>query len=229
MANSNLYDDYVWRLTSDYPAFDVQLPQDLEWTDEFTWSPVLQTVTTTLTGALVIQESVQKKGRPFTLQGKDDMGWIKRSKAVELMRMRDTPALTLKLQYVEWNGTDYGTVLFEYHVMFRHYEAPVLELESALRFDDFEPNNWYKVRNLKFMEATAGASSPCSANVTLTLNASAGIIGTFNIGQIVTGEDSSTSGTVLVYVEPILQLFVETGSFQSGEAIIGVSGSAIVV
>ena len=221
-----IYDEYVWRLTAESPAFDLQLPQDLEWVDEFTWSPVQQSVTTTLSGALVVQESLQKKGRPITLQGKDDMGWVQRTLGESLMQMRDIAGMVMRLQYVLWNGTEYLNVLHDYQVMFRHFDPPVVDLEHTLRFDNFEPSGWYKVRNLKFMEAVAGASAPCSANVTLTLT---GVSGTFVIGEIVTGGTSATTGRVQSFSGTTLQLFVEIGGFESGEAITGASGSATVV
>jgi len=225
-----LYDDYVWRLSSTSPlAVDIQLPKDLEWIDEFTWSPIQQTVSTTLTGALVIQESKQKKGRPITLQGKDDMGWVARLLGDTLMQMRDSIGLIMNIQHVHWNGSAYGDVLYDFDVMFRHYEPPVVDLESVLRFDGFEPESWYKVRSLKFMEAISGAASPCSANVILTLT---GVSGTFLIGEVVevtSGVKIGTLGTVLGWSSPTLQLYVNDGSINSGATITGPSGSANVI
>lgn len=45
----------------------ITLPEDLQWVDEFEWTPVGQVVTPTLTGALVIEEAAQLAGRPITL------------------------------------------------------------------------------------------------------------------------------------------------------------------
>ncbi|NCN41439.1 hypothetical protein GW916_09365 [bacterium] len=158
-----LYNDYVWRLSSTSPLeIDIQLPKDLEWVDEFTWSPVRQTISETLTGALIVQESKLKKGKPITLQGKDDMGWITRLTAETLMQMRDSIGLVMSIQYVHWNGSIYGDILHDFDVMFRHYESPAIELESVLRFNGFEPEAWYKVRGLKFMEVDLNVASPCS-------------------------------------------------------------------
>jgi hypothetical protein len=50
----------------------VTLPGDLQWIDEFTWTPVSQQVEVTFNGALVIEESAQQAGRPITLQGRQD-------------------------------------------------------------------------------------------------------------------------------------------------------------
>jgi hypothetical protein len=215
------YENYVWRLRADSLGIDIQLPQDLEWVDEFSWSPIQQTVETTLTGALVVQESKQLRGRPITLVGKDDMAWIDRVLCDQLSIMKNTAALVMVLDYVEYNvdNDTYGTVKFTYNVMFRHYEPPPLELESVLRFDNFETTSWFKVRNIKFMEALSSASSPCTANVTLEVS---GISGSFGIGDVVSGDLSGTSGTVLSIsgTTPLsLHLYVADGVFQVGETV----------
>lgn len=158
-----VYENYVWRLIATDLLLDLQLPQDLVWIDEVTWSPVNQNVVVSLTGALVVQESVQQKGRPLTLQGKDDMAWITRSTLEDLMAMRDSQGLVMQLQYIEFVDNAYTlNVLFDYSVMFRHYEPPALEADSVKGFDEFEPTNYFKVRSLKFMEVTPDMSAPCS-------------------------------------------------------------------
>lgn len=55
----------------------IELPADLQWTDEFTGWQVGQQVRTTLTGALVVQESKRQAGRPITLQStRDGNAWV---------------------------------------------------------------------------------------------------------------------------------------------------------
>lgn len=214
-----VYEDYVWRLTAASQGVDIPIPQDLEWVDEFTWSPVQQKVETSLTGALVIQESVQLKGRPITLQGKDDMAWINRTTGEILLNLKNIPALTMQLRFQHYaidTMTFSGVPLVDYEVMFRHYEPPPLELESVLRFDNFESTSWYKVRNIKFMEALSSASSPCSANVTLVVSS---LTGTFNIGDTVTGDTSSASGTVMTFGGSSAALYVASGTFVEGEVV----------
>ena len=46
----------------------ITLPGDLEWIDEFSWSPVGQQVDVTLGGSLIVEESAQLAGRPITLR-----------------------------------------------------------------------------------------------------------------------------------------------------------------
>jgi hypothetical protein len=50
----------------------ITLPGDMQWTDEFAWSPVSQQREVTFNGALVIEESEQLAGRPITLEGRED-------------------------------------------------------------------------------------------------------------------------------------------------------------
>lgn len=58
---------------------DLTLPPDLLWTDEFRWNPVAQQETITLGGALIVQADAQLTGRPVTLAGGGDHGWVPRS------------------------------------------------------------------------------------------------------------------------------------------------------
>lgn len=46
----------------------IELPADLRWTDEFTAWRIGQQVRTSLSGALIVQESARQSGRPITLQ-----------------------------------------------------------------------------------------------------------------------------------------------------------------
>jgi hypothetical protein len=52
----------------------IELPEDIQWADEFTAWKVGQVIRPTLTGALVVQEAALQAGRPITLQGFDDGG-----------------------------------------------------------------------------------------------------------------------------------------------------------
>ena len=45
------------------------LPENLLWADELEWTPVVQTVTPTLTGALAVEEWPRPSGRPITYRG----------------------------------------------------------------------------------------------------------------------------------------------------------------
>lgn len=46
----------------------IELPDDLEWADEYTAWKVGQVIRPSLTGAIVVQEAAMQAGRPVTLQ-----------------------------------------------------------------------------------------------------------------------------------------------------------------
>lgn len=75
----------------------IDLPIDLIWSDEYGWSPVVQYVKKSLTGALIIQEAAQLKGRLITLVGGADAAWIDRTTAELLKTKSDIPDLTMTL------------------------------------------------------------------------------------------------------------------------------------
>ena len=50
----------------------ITLPGDLIWSDEFQWVPVERTEEYSLTGALIIEESIKQTGRPITLEAKNE-------------------------------------------------------------------------------------------------------------------------------------------------------------
>ena len=83
----------------------ITLPDDLIWSNEYDWSNVTQDVKKTLTGALIIQESTQPKGRPITLSGGVDHAWITKA-TLDLIKAKiDTVDLTMTLTI---NGTPYS-------------------------------------------------------------------------------------------------------------------------
>src|SRR5512139_3887995 len=55
------------------------LPDDLLWTDEHAWSPVVSTISYLLNGALLVQSATRQAGRPITLVGAADMAWVTRA------------------------------------------------------------------------------------------------------------------------------------------------------
>lgn len=120
----------------------VEIPDDLEWVDELTWTPVAQDSTYGVTGSLYVQTGTKLTGRYITLQGKEDMGWITRATALALIALRDIAGteMTLTLQ-------DART----FNVIFRQSETPV-DLGTVLGYDKFAVGDWYKVNAIKLME-----------------------------------------------------------------------------
>lgn len=62
---------------------DLPLPDDVIWTDELAFSSISQTITPTLTGAIVVEENDAAIGRPITLKGVGPLSLIKQLKNIE--------------------------------------------------------------------------------------------------------------------------------------------------
>lgn len=57
----------------------VQIPRQLVWVDEFNWTSVEKTIGYATEGALLIDVGTRLAGRPITLQGVDQHGWLRKS------------------------------------------------------------------------------------------------------------------------------------------------------
>ncbi len=62
-------------MTLDDGVTTITLPDSLEWTNEYQWSPVGQDIQATVGNGVVIQESAIVSGRPITLVSGSDV-WI---------------------------------------------------------------------------------------------------------------------------------------------------------
>lgn len=67
----------------------ITLSGSLIWSDEHDWDPYLQTSTPTLTGAVIIEESMRSgAGRPVTLKGGEDFGWLTHAQLTAVRALR---------------------------------------------------------------------------------------------------------------------------------------------
>jgi len=66
----------------------IELDDQLEWTDEFTWDSVAQEQERSITGALLVQEGIKLHGRPITLQANGG-AWTPLSVVRQLEVLRD--------------------------------------------------------------------------------------------------------------------------------------------
>lgn len=57
----------------------IQIPRGMVWSDEFKWSAVEKSLEYSVLGSALIDAAVKLAGRPITLQGSENAGWIERS------------------------------------------------------------------------------------------------------------------------------------------------------
>ena len=122
----------------------VTLPAELLRTDEYGYSPVRQSVTPTLTGALWVDVSTMQTGEPITLSGSRDSdgsvyGAITRSQLATLRAMANQPGQPHTLTY---RGQAYT-------VIWRHHDAPAIAAEDVVPFSDPLPSD-FVIPTLKF-------------------------------------------------------------------------------
>jgi hypothetical protein len=114
--------------TLEYDSTSVSLK--LQWSDEFNWRPVQQSVEYLSDGNLLVQYGARQAGRPITLApAADDMGWTPRSTVDQLYTWAETGGLILTLTLSDAR---------EFDVMFREpmTARPVTGFQT---YEDDEP------------------------------------------------------------------------------------------
>ncbi|HHQ4448806.1 MULTISPECIES: hypothetical protein [unclassified Aeromonas] len=120
----------------------IELPDDLDWEDEFGWEPVGQVITPTLSGAIIVEESVQSEGRPITLRS-DGEAWVKRSTVLELQALAAVPSARMQLHL---NGRIFT-------VIWRRESGGGLEAKQLYRIADPDAQTPYEI-TLRLLEVT---------------------------------------------------------------------------
>lgn len=105
----------------------------LLWTDRYKFSPTKHEVVRTIGGRLVVKYGTLQSGRPITLQATDDQGWLSTAMMEELQIMANSP------------GGEFNLVLdsFTTRVLFRHQDAPALDLDPLISRITFEPTDYH--------------------------------------------------------------------------------------
>ena len=122
----------------------LSLPDDLLWTDEHAWTPVVASTAYLLTGALLVQVAVRQAGRPITLVGPYDMAWVTRSVVDTLY---DWAAVPLGETAGRFQLTFVDDRIFT--VAFRHTDT-VIEAEPVLGFPSRSNADFYRL-TLRFL------------------------------------------------------------------------------
>jgi len=121
------------------------LPDDLLWSDEHSWSPVVTSVSYLITGSLLVQSATRQAGRAITLVGAADMAWVTRSSVNVL---REWAALPLEELSGRFELTLSDARLFT--VAFRHGDGAI-ETEPVTGFPARSDSDFYRI-TLKLMQ-----------------------------------------------------------------------------
>lgn len=125
----------------------LELPKDLIWVDELTWSGVTQKTERGIFGTLIIEAMARNGGRPITLQGDGNSAWISRAKLRTLKAWSSVPGLRMTLQILAE----------EFEVVFDHGDAEetrAMAMQSVIEFSDPEDDDYYCSLVLRFLEAS---------------------------------------------------------------------------
>ena len=114
---------------------NLTLPTDLIWLDEFDWTPVEQTQSYSITGALIIQSGVKQAGRTVTLAGDNSSGLIGRADLKTLQsKANSNSQMTLTLN-------DART----FNVVFNYAKNPI-EAKQWIDYSDPVDTDFYTLK-----------------------------------------------------------------------------------
>ncbi len=114
------------------------LHNDLQWVDEFAWNAVAQKSGRTITGALWVEEAaLSAVGRPITLQGDEQTGWISRSDLLNLRTLAQIAGASLTLTITPRSQT--------FTVMFDHEAGNPIDARPVVGYSDIAAGDWYYV------------------------------------------------------------------------------------
>lgn len=86
----------------------IELPEDMEWTNRYQYTSIVQDRTFALSGTQHINESQQLGGRPITLESEENAGLMTKSVLDQLLALTETPGQELVLNYY---GQTFNVVL----------------------------------------------------------------------------------------------------------------------
>lgn len=122
-------------------AVSINLPDDITWSDRHSWSPVVQSVETSITGASIIDIATRVNGRPITLEGDALHAWMAYSVVEQIKVWAAVAGKTLTLTIRET----------AFDVMFRHHDQPAIEFTPIVDYAAPDAQDFFYGR-LKFME-----------------------------------------------------------------------------
>lgn len=121
----------------------IDLTNDQRWEDERGWSPVEQPKPTrNVTGSMEVNPSLKVGGRPITLSGSEEIGWVPFSTVLVLEAMAAIPGKVMV--YTHDDGRTFN-------VMFRYHDGKPVSSFSVFGDIDPDPTDKYWII-LRLME-----------------------------------------------------------------------------
>ena len=93
------------------------LPQSIQWTDQWEWSPVAQETARTLGGTGIVWSQPLQGGRPITLEAQDTVTWLSRAQVTAIYAMASQAG---GVYLLEWDDEQFS-------IMFRHQDYPATQ------------------------------------------------------------------------------------------------------
>ena len=126
--------------TLTHNSVTLPLPDDIVWSDEYDWHPVVQSREFTTTGALLIESAVKQAGRPISLNNTEEQAWFTKAQCDQLRIWAGLPGIVLSLNY---RGVTYS-------VVFDH-ENTAFEATPLVFYRETVSGDYYIV-NMRFIE-----------------------------------------------------------------------------
>jgi hypothetical protein len=119
------------------------------WEDEFGWDKVQRSAAYSVTGTLILDVGVKKAGRPITLTGQVDAGWIQRQSLRALYELAEAqPAAAHILRLAD--GREFTTT-------FAPDGAPIIA--TPIGRPELPPDAWPYFITLRLIEVAAPANN----------------------------------------------------------------------
>ena len=125
----------------------LELPGDLIWSDELTWSAVAQSTERGIFGTLIIDVMARNGGWPITLVGEGNSAWITRGTLRTLKDWAAVPGLRLQLNV----RGEIFTVVFDHGDA---EESRAFAMSSVVEYSDKQDGDYYCNLTLRFIEAS---------------------------------------------------------------------------
>ena len=125
----------------------LELPEDLIWSDELTWSAVAQSKERGIWGTLIVDAMARNGGRPITLVGDGDSAWITRGVLRTLSAWARIPGQRFTLELL---GQTF-TVIFDHGT---DEETRAMGMSAVVEYSDPEETDYYCSLTLRFIEAS---------------------------------------------------------------------------